>query len=164
MAALALVLTLLVAACDSGQTSSTPPNGPQSTSTPIGQPIDLPPTPTMGYPVSQLRISQAQDIVTRLASGDYAGVEATFDPALKSSMPAASLESMWGDITAQFGAFQGQVAARGEQVQELDVVTVSCAFENGVLDFRISMDEAGRVTDLRAGVGPMVNPAPTRLP
>src|SRR3954464_12131467 len=65
--------------------------------------------------VSAEHVAAAQQFVSQLGSGDFAGAEQTFDPTMKQVMPEAKLKDTWQQLLAQVGAFQRLEGTRTTQ-------------------------------------------------
>jgi len=109
------------------------------------------PTPQAGDlaapPADELQ-AIAVTVIEDLAKGDYSAAFEQFDSNMKSALPEAKLQETWEGITAQVGAFQEQVGARTTEVQGRPVVTVTCRFEQDLLDLQLGFNEQSQVTGL----------------
>jgi dienelactone hydrolase len=176
---LCLVVPALLLACDSG--SATPTALPTVTivsATPTSSATALPPatatsaavvtataTPTSGtLTVSNDKlIAQAHSLIDQLSKEDFAGAEANFDQTMSTQLPAAKLAEVWGQLTAQYGAFKSQGNVQTGAQQGYVIVVTQCQFENGDLFVRVVFDSEGKVAGLFFAPPPSATPAATAV-
>ena len=91
-------------------------------------------------------ISKAEGVVDSLAKSDFASVVTTFNPNMKSLMPADKLGAVWGQVIAQVGQFKARTSSRETQEQGYDIVYVTCQFEKANLDVKVVFDKNKQVT------------------
>lgn len=92
--------------------------------------------------------TQAKDLVSLLANGDYEKAVENFDETMKKALPADKLKEVWNSLIAQVGAFVEQTAVRKEKILGYDVVFVTCKFENSVLDAKVVFDSEKKIAGL----------------
>jgi hypothetical protein len=92
--------------------------------------------------------STAEGIVDSLAKSDFASVVTTFNPNMKSLMPADKLGQTWGQVITQIGQFKARTSSREAQEQGYDIVYVTCQFEKANLDVKVVFDNNKQVTGL----------------
>ena len=175
---LGLVFPVLLGACDSGSVAPTATStlavptatpmltatsAPSATSTPTTSAIGSTSTatPQSGAPATpgnETLIALAHTLINQLATGDYAGAEASFDDTMSAQMPSAKLAEVWGQVTAQYGAFKSQGNVQTGAQQGYIVVVTECEFENGNILIRVVFDSADKVAGL------FFAPAPTSTP
>jgi dienelactone hydrolase len=93
-------------------------------------------------------VQAAQQLVTRLAEGDFAFVEQSFEGGIKQQLPAEKLRATWQGLLAQVGAFKEQVGPHTFQVRSTELVIITCAFAMANLDINISFNDTGEVNGL----------------
>jgi hypothetical protein len=89
-----------------------------------------------------------RETVSAMAQGHWGAVEARFDQRMKTALPRDKLAAVWGQITAQAGAFQRISGVNLGEKAGYHVAMVLCAFANSDLDAKIVMDSTGRVAGL----------------
>jgi uncharacterized protein len=94
------------------------------------------------------KIQTAQQLVMRLAHGDFEAVEQSLDGSFKQQLPAEKLQATWQSITAQVGAFKEQVGAYTFQMPSAELVIVTCAFEKASLDINVAFSAPGGIVGL----------------
>lgn len=92
--------------------------------------------------------TQAKDLVSLLANGDYEKAVENFDETMKAALPAEKLQQVWNSLIAQVGAFVEQTAVRKEKILGYDVVFVTCKFENSVLDAKVVFNRKRQISGL----------------
>jgi hypothetical protein len=105
---------------------------------------------TQASPAGDPYSGLARQVVDDLSKGNYDGIVARFDAALKARMPAAQLQSMWDALISKSGAFQSQEPAIRQQLQGQEVAIVPCKFEKAPLDIMIAFNANKEITDLSA--------------
>jgi hypothetical protein len=94
------------------------------------------------------KIQTAQQLVMRLAQGDFEAVEQSLDGSIRQQLPAEKLQATWQSLTAQVGAFKEQVGAHTFQMPSAERVIVTCAFEKASLDINVAFSEPGGIVGL----------------
>jgi len=92
--------------------------------------------------------SQAKKFLTLLSGGDYKTAEGMFDEAMKSAVPEQKLKETWQALQTQFGSFKEHGSVRKENIQDHEVVFVTCRFEKTSLDSQIAFDKEGLIAGL----------------
>ncbi len=93
-------------------------------------------------------ITTATTVVALVAKGDAATAERYFAPALQAAAPAATLQQLWRQLTAQLGAFERQTGAQEQIANGIQSVIVHCVFAKATADLVLSFDSAGKVGGL----------------
>jgi hypothetical protein len=88
----------------------------------------------------------ARAIVDALRQGQFADVDAKFNPRMKEQMPTERLEGSWVHVMMHLGAFKSIRSAR--KYPDLDRVDIRCEFENGPMVVRVAFDPTGKVSGL----------------
>jgi uncharacterized protein len=99
-------------------------------------------------PENDKHTADAKNFVDLLAKKDFSSAVKTFDATMAKSLPQDKLSQVWEQILGQAGEFQNQVATRTEQVQQYDIVYVTCKFKKTDLDAKIVFDKSGKVSGL----------------
>lgn len=86
--------------------------------------------------------------VSTLVQGQWATVEATFDPKMKAALPPGKLAGIWKQITAKTGAFDHILGVKIEEKGGYHIAVVSCAFARANLDAKVVIDTTGRIAGL----------------
>ena len=90
----------------------------------------------------------ARAILAELSAGQFEKVTGRFDRRMAGAVPAARLAAAWQGMLAQFGDYRGITSARREEVQGMQLITLTCAFEKGALEARIAFNDQGQVAGL----------------
>ncbi|HUW20655.1 MAG TPA: DUF3887 domain-containing protein [Sedimentisphaerales bacterium] len=92
----------------------------------------------------------ANPFVELLAREQFAAAAQQFDENMKNALPMDKLQQTWQAVVGQLGAFKKQIGSRTEKQGGLDVVFVTCEFQNGPLDIKVVYDANGRIAGLLA--------------
>jgi uncharacterized protein len=90
----------------------------------------------------------AKQIIQELVAGQFEKVEAIYDARMAEALPPGKLADGWRDLNKQAGAFQAITSTETSQVQGLQVVKMSCQFENSLLDATVVFDSDGKLGGL----------------
>jgi len=90
----------------------------------------------------------AQKVVQELTAGQFEKIEAQYDERMAAALPPGKLGESWKGLIQQIGAFESIVDTKSSKTQGLDVVTMTCKFENVVLDAHVSFDPDGKIAGL----------------
>lgn len=93
-------------------------------------------------------VARAQEVVTRLVSGEVEPLLPTLTDKMKAAVDANGLRRLIPSLVAQFGAFKSQTGARFESQGVMRVVLVSCAFERANVEVRVAFDPLDRLGGL----------------
>ncbi|MDD5064269.1 MAG: DUF3887 domain-containing protein [Phycisphaerae bacterium] len=88
------------------------------------------------------------ELVELLAAQQFSVVTEDFNEAVKNALPPEKLEEVWKATIEQMGPFQKQLGSMTETEADSNVVSVTCQFENGVLDVRIAYNADKQVASL----------------
>ncbi len=94
------------------------------------------------------KIQIAQQLVTRLAQGDFEAVEQSLGGSIRQQLPVEKLQATWLSLTSQVGAFKEQAGVHTFQMPSAQLVIVTCAFANASLDINVAFNEAGEIIGL----------------
>ncbi|QZZ18702.1 DUF3887 domain-containing protein [Leptothermofonsia sichuanensis E412] len=97
--------------------------------------------------INNLR-STASRVVRLMAEGRFAEASQTFDQSLQQTLPPEKLRQTWQRLTAEVGPFKQQLGNRTELINNQRSVLVTCEFENGRNDIRLTFDRNQNVVDL----------------
>ena len=92
--------------------------------------------------------SKAQAVVSQLAQGDYAAVEAQFTDKMKAALPVDRLAETWKAVIAQAGAFKQQLGVDEQSAGGFQITLVHCEFERARADIQVVVDQEGHVAGL----------------
>jgi uncharacterized protein len=93
-------------------------------------------------------VARAQEVVTRLVSGDVEPLLPTLTDRMKAAVDANGLRRFIPSLAAQFGAFKSQAGARFESQGVMRVVIVSCVFERANVEIRVAFNPADQLGGL----------------
>ena len=94
------------------------------------------------------KIQTAQQLIMRVAQGDFEAVEQSLESSVKQQLPAEKLRATWQSLVAQVGSFKEQVEAHTFQIPSAELVIVTCAFANASLDINVAFNDAGEIIGL----------------
>ena len=89
-----------------------------------------------------------RQFVEMLASGNYAGVFATFDGTMKGAMPEDKIAEAWQSLQSQVGSFQQIAEVSQKKEQGYDVAYVTCDFEKGKVNVKVVYNANKEVSGL----------------
>jgi dienelactone hydrolase len=116
--------------------------------------LALPGSPIRAQPASGRLAAQTEDTLTvkarqflrALEKGDFSLAVRDFDPTMLRLSGPDKLAAFWKDqFPKQVGAFKKQTVARREQLENYEIVLVTCEFEKTTLDARVVFDKSGRI-------------------
>ncbi len=96
-------------------------------------------------PKDDERTQNARAFLTALAKEDFKAAAKDFDDDVLKASPPEKTEKFWKDLTTQMGAFKKQGEARKSKIEKYDIVTVTCEFEKGSMDFRVVYNADGKL-------------------
>jgi uncharacterized membrane protein len=99
-------------------------------------------------PSNGILTTKAQELVSNMAKGDFAGAEKDFDATMKSVLPAEKLGQTWSQVTAQIGAFKSRTGSRESYEAGFQMVYVTCQFERASWDIKVVFERDGKVGGL----------------
>jgi dienelactone hydrolase len=91
---------------------------------------------------------QAEGLVDSMARGDFASATKDFDATMKAALSAEQLGQSWAQVTAQIGAFKSRTGSREAQEAGFQTVHVTCQFEKGSWDIKVTFDKDGKIGGL----------------
>jgi hypothetical protein len=90
----------------------------------------------------------AQELVQRLVDSEFETATQPFDAAMQKALPASKLEEVWGQLTAQVGAYQRQIETQQDELQGYRRVHVISQFENANIDVLVVFNSEGQISGL----------------
>jgi thioesterase domain-containing protein len=139
---LVTLLALGLAGCASSASSSPSPSAPTATPTP-----SLAPSGPAGLDAGAV----GRAFVDALARGDGAAAEAMEDDTMRAAAPASMLEQLWGQLVAQYGAFERFGDVETQEQAPYTRATVPAVFANATVPLLVTVAEDGRVAGLHMG-------------
>ena len=91
---------------------------------------------------------KAENLVDRLAEGDFAAAGVDFNAEMQAAAPEAKLKEIWDQLTGQYGAFRQRLASVNQVVQGNQAVFVTCQFEIVELDAKVIFDNQDKIAGL----------------
>lgn len=92
--------------------------------------------------------ARVRALVARFEKEDFEGANGTFDPTMKSALPADKLAATWRGLVKGVGALGACKEAKTSQAGAYTVVLLTCAFERASIDVKVALDAEGRVAGL----------------
>jgi len=92
--------------------------------------------------------SEADQVVADLAAGNFAAVEAKFDPAMMKAAPAASLQQGWAECQDAMGRYRSHGAPRSDRKGQFDLEGVPVMWAKGPDTVAISFNPNGTIAGL----------------
>lgn len=89
-----------------------------------------------------------RQFVEMLASGNYAGVFATFDGTMKGAMPEDKIAEAWQSLQLQVGPFKKIAQVSQTKEQGYDAAYVNCEFEKGKVNVKVVYNANKEVSGL----------------
>jgi hypothetical protein len=93
--------------------------------------------------------AHARQVLDQIVAGKFDAVEAQYDSAMKSALPAEKLSDFWQQLNSQVGSFKKVTDVSEKAVQNYEVVTLVCDFQQATLDTIISFTSDGHVGGIR---------------
>jgi dienelactone hydrolase len=103
---------------------------------------------TPGPPAQDRLAALASEIVSKMASGDLAGVVAHFDAKMKEVMPAEKLRVLWSQLQEGAGAWKGAKRRLGKRQGAYEIVVLTLEFARSSIDARFVFNAAGELAGL----------------
>ena len=88
------------------------------------------------------------ELVESLVDQNYLAVTEDFNETLKGELTPEKLEEAWKTAADQMGPFKKQLGVKTEREQDVNVVSVTCEFEKGALDVKISYNDEKQIVGL----------------
>ena len=171
---------LCLTACDSGPAAPTStPGGVSGGATPTGgaataaSPTAVPVKMTVVAPSvvagtatavdTETLVTRAQVLIDQISTGNYKAAEDSFDATMSAQLPSDKLAAVWGQLTAQYGAFKSQGKVQSGAQPGYFIVVIECSFEKGNLLARVVFDGEGKVAGLNFSPAPSSTPAATAI-
>src|SRR5436190_6853925 len=93
--------------------------------------------------------ARATTFVTALSRREFSTAVADFDETMRNVLPADKLKAAWENVETQFGQYQKQTGTRIETRDKLQIVFVTCQFENRLLDVRVVYSAEMKIAGLQ---------------
>jgi dienelactone hydrolase len=87
----------------------------------------------------------ATDLIDRLAKGDFQAAASAFDDAMRAAAPPDKLSEVWTALQKQIGPYKRRVGVRTEKQGTYVVAFVTAEFERSTVDFKVAIDNGGKV-------------------
>ncbi len=98
--------------------------------------------------MSENHVETAQQIVTQLAQGDFAGAWQHAASIIRERFSVEQLRAGWQGVEAQAGPFKEQVGAHSLSSPQGEIVVVTCAFGKANMDINITFSSDDQVIGL----------------
>ncbi|HET7041416.1 MAG TPA: DUF3887 domain-containing protein, partial [Gemmatimonadales bacterium] len=109
----------------------------------------------------------APELIDRLAKGDFQAAVSNFTDAMRASAPAGNLSEIWSALQAQKGRYERRTGVRTQKQAPYDVAIVTVEFERSTVDFKVVVDDQGRIAGFflvgskpKPGAAPEYTPPP----
>ncbi|HEY0512347.1 MAG TPA: alpha/beta fold hydrolase [Thermoanaerobaculia bacterium] len=99
-------------------------------------------------PAAKDPATTATDLIDRLAKGDFQGAASNFDEPMRAAAPPEKLSEIWTALQSQLGPYKRPVGVRTEKQGLYRVVFVTAEFERSTVDFRVAIEESGKIGGL----------------
>jgi dienelactone hydrolase len=93
--------------------------------------------------------AHARRVLDEIVSGKFSAVEAEYDAAMKTALPAGKLSEFWAQLSGQVGSFKNVTDASAKPIAGYQVVTLVCDFQQATLDTVISITADGHIGGIR---------------
>ena len=107
------------------------------------------PAALLAQPVAPPAVKSPADVATelvdRLAKGDFQAAASNFADAMRAAAPPEKLSEIWTALQTQMGAYKRRTDVRTEKQGFYEVALVTAEFERATVDFKVVVDDAGRV-------------------
>ncbi len=90
----------------------------------------------------------ANDFVNYLGEGEYNSAYSFFCGKMRNAMSERDLRRTWQQLQGQLGSYEEVVGERTEKVEEYDIVFLTTAFEEDLINIRIVFNEDRRISGL----------------
>ncbi len=99
---------------------------------------------------SDVLLDRAEETLSALAEGEFAGVSRTLTPELGRELTPNALAAMWEDVESNQGQFMRLISRLSYSTETgQSAVLLTCSFENGPIDLVVEFDSNNDVADLR---------------
>ena len=93
--------------------------------------------------------AHARQVLDQIVTGKFDAIEAQYDSAMKSALPAGKLSDFWQQLNSQVGSFKQVTDVSQKAIQNYQVVILVCDFQQATLDTIISFTSDGHVGGIR---------------
>jgi dienelactone hydrolase len=90
----------------------------------------------------------AKQVIQELAAGQFEKIETQYDERVATALPPGKLGESWKGLIQQIGPFESILDTKASKTQGLDVVTMTCKFQNVVLEAHVAFDPDGKIAGL----------------
>jgi dienelactone hydrolase len=99
----------------------------------------------MAPPAAKSPTAVAAELIDHLAKAEFQAAAANFAEAMRAAAPPEKLSEIWTAVQGQLGAYKRRTGVRTEKQGPYEVALVTAEFERGTVDFKVVVDDAGRV-------------------
>jgi len=99
----------------------------------------LPPSP------AKSPAAAATELIDHLAKAEFQAAAANFAEAMRAAAPPEKLSEIWTAVQGQLGAYKRRTGVQTEKQGPYEIALVTAEFERGTVDFKVAVDNAGRV-------------------
>lgn len=100
-------------------------------------------------PQVQAKTVRARTILQLVIDKQYEEFAATGTEQVKAAMDAGKAAEIWAGITAQYGAYQSEIASEAKLVSGHGAVNFACRFERGTATLMAALDNQERMAGFR---------------
>jgi len=117
-----------------------------------GVPLDQAGAPTVQ--ASSITARAAQDALTELARGDFAAVQAGFDPTMNAAVSQDQLRSVWDQLTTDLGSYRSSGAPVVVSMATAVLYDFPLDMAKGAAHLQVAVGPDGRIAGLYLRPGP----------
>lgn len=93
-------------------------------------------------------VELAEEFISLLAAENFPGAVGMFDKDMKAALPEQEMAKLWSSLQDEFGPFKGQSFLRTDEIQEYNLVYITCQFEKAALDARVVFNNKKQIAGL----------------
>ncbi len=93
-------------------------------------------------------VTNAKNFVTLLEQHKFNEAFNQCDSTMQANLPSDKLKEIWQTLNIQAGPFKKQVGTRTQKYKSMDIVFVTCEFDQAYLDTKVVLNAAGKVAGL----------------
>jgi uncharacterized protein len=101
--------------------------------------------PLLAAPSAKDPAAAANELIDRLAKGDFQAAAGNFADAMRAAAPPEKLSEIWTSIQTQMGAYKRRTGVRTQKQGPYDICLVSVEFERDTADFKVVVDATGKI-------------------
>ncbi|MDX2442167.1 MAG: DUF3887 domain-containing protein [Bacteroidales bacterium] len=91
---------------------------------------------------------RANDFLKLVLEDRYQEATSYFEPIVLMQLPADKLEELWNTLNGQVGNFEKHTKTRTEQLQNWNIVFLTCKFERSILDLKLVFTAENKITGI----------------